>query len=398
MNCANHPEREQAAFCQNCGKPVCNECMRQVGQAVFCEPCLAAKLNTPPAPAAGTVDYTVSGAIPVPPPPPPGSPNPVLAAILGFIPGVGAMYNGQFAKGIVHLIVFAVLVSLSDSHGIFGLFVAGWEFYMAFEAYHTAKARRDGDPLPNPFGLNDLGERMGFGKSWGVTANVYTGGPVPTAVNPVPPPPAPEPVQYAQANVPPPPPSYSGYAGYSSYGVPPIPPIPPIPPMPSFTDAQMLIEADKHRSNFPAGAVVLVALGVIFLLGNTFHRVWSYEWWPFILIALGVWLTIRKMTNIGISMHDDGTATHRWNIIRCLRGSGFLILIGVMGLLDTTHVLPWRHSWPLFLLYWGGFALLERAAYHAAAAEGFSRPVAATPTAVPNDTQHDSAHDDAQGR
>ena len=37
---------------------------------------------------------------------------------------------------------------------------------MAIEAYHTAKARRDGTPLPNPFGLNDLSERLGFGKAW----------------------------------------------------------------------------------------------------------------------------------------------------------------------------------------------------------------------------------------
>ena len=91
-----------------------------------------------------------------------GVPNPMLAGLLGFIPGVGAMYNEQYAKGIVHLIVFAVLVSLTDSHGIFGLFIAGWVFYMVIEAHHTARARRDGIPLPNPFGLNDLGERLGF--------------------------------------------------------------------------------------------------------------------------------------------------------------------------------------------------------------------------------------------
>jgi len=119
MTCANHPDRENVAFCQNCGKPLCQECTRVVGSAVFCEPCLAAKLaGTGPPPAGGTyvgsdsnVNYTVSGT--VPPPPPPGEPNPGLAALLGFIPGVGAMYNGQYAKGVVHLVVFAILVSLT---------------------------------------------------------------------------------------------------------------------------------------------------------------------------------------------------------------------------------------------------------------------------------------------
>jgi hypothetical protein len=87
------------------------------------------------------------------------------------------MYNGQFAKGIVHLAIFAVLVSLSDNvNGIFALFVAGWIFYMVFEAYHTAVARRDGLPLPNAFGFNDIGERMGFGKSWGVVGTARPAG------------------------------------------------------------------------------------------------------------------------------------------------------------------------------------------------------------------------------
>ena len=41
------------------------------------------------------------------------------------------MYNGQYAKGVVHLVVFAILVSLTNENGIFGLFVAGWVCYQA---------------------------------------------------------------------------------------------------------------------------------------------------------------------------------------------------------------------------------------------------------------------------
>src|SRR3984885_6959004 len=171
MTCSNHPDRENVAFCQNCGKPLCQECTRVIGSAVFCEPCLAARLagaGTPPAAGPYTAAepnaaYTAPGAIP---PPMHGEPNPGLAALLGLIPGVGAMYNGQYAKGVVHLIVFAILVSLANENGIFGLFIAGWVCYQVIEAHHTAKARRDGTPLPNPFGLNDLSERLGFGKAW----------------------------------------------------------------------------------------------------------------------------------------------------------------------------------------------------------------------------------------
>src|SRR5207249_1866691 len=78
------------------------------------------------------------------------------AAVLGFIPGVGAFYNGQFAKGFIHVIVFAILIKLADSVDIFGLFVAIWFFYMVVDAYKTAKAKQLGLPLPDPLGLNNL--------------------------------------------------------------------------------------------------------------------------------------------------------------------------------------------------------------------------------------------------
>ncbi len=100
---------------------------------------------------------------------PAGVPNPGTATILGFIPGVGAMYNGQYIKAIVHVLVFVVLISISEHYGIFGIFVAAWVLYQVFDAHQTAKARRDGLPLPDPFGLNELGNAFG-----GHTARPYT--------------------------------------------------------------------------------------------------------------------------------------------------------------------------------------------------------------------------------
>ena len=168
---------ERVAFCQQCGKGLTNATIRRAGSAVYCEPCLVARLEGSAASGAGptAAGWTpVSGAGPAtataggPAGVPTGNePSPWLAAFLGLIPGVGAMYNGQYAKGVAHLVIFAVLSSLSRNvNDIFGLLVAGWIFYQAFDAYHTAAARRDGTTLPNPFGLNDIGDRMGFGKNW----------------------------------------------------------------------------------------------------------------------------------------------------------------------------------------------------------------------------------------
>ena len=145
MNCQNHPESPATVFCRQCGRPLCDACRRDVFGTVFCQ-------EHAPAPA---------------PPPGPGAPyrdqgapqpravhadvSPGLALGLGFIPGVGAIYNGQYAKGLVHAVIFGVLISILDSNAtgglepLFGIMLSVLVFYMAFEAYHTARKRRAGE-------------------------------------------------------------------------------------------------------------------------------------------------------------------------------------------------------------------------------------------------------------
>jgi hypothetical protein len=105
-------------------------------------------------------------------PPPPGGHvmadvSPGLAFFLGWIPGVGAIYNGQYAKGLVHAVIWGILVSVTNSrasHGlepVFGMLIAVWMFYMAFEAYHTARKRRMGEPVDEYSSLIDMSRRRG---------------------------------------------------------------------------------------------------------------------------------------------------------------------------------------------------------------------------------------------
>ena len=150
MNCQNHPEVPATAYCRSCGKAVCDECRRDAFGTVFCaEHAPAPASAAPPPPTAAP-----------PPPAPPGAPgyvyadvSPGLALFLGMIPGVGAIYNGQYAKGLVHAIVFGVLCSLGDaaSHSgtevVFVMMAFSWWAYMVFEAYHTARKRRFGEPV-----------------------------------------------------------------------------------------------------------------------------------------------------------------------------------------------------------------------------------------------------------
>jgi TM2 domain-containing membrane protein YozV len=204
MNCLNHPEISAVAFCRSCGKPLCENCKRGAQGTVFCEehapPYLA------PAYSAPVADPSVS---------------PPLAFVLGLIvPGVGAIYNGQYAKGLVHAIIFGLLVSIISSGSasglepLFGILIAAWVFYMAMEAYHTAVRRRNGGPVDE----------------------------------------------------------------FSS-----------------------LIDLHTRGSRFPAGALVLILVGVLLLLNTTdiipLERILRY--WPALLIVLGVYLLITRLTASG---------------------------------------------------------------------------------------------------
>ena len=160
MNCQNHPETPATAYCRNCGKPVCDACRRDAYGTVFCEEHVPAAM----APGYPPQQAPYSGAA-QPSPYVYTDVSPGLALFLGMIPGVGAIYNGQYAKGLVHAIIFGILCSLIDSraaHGlepVFGILIAVWWFYMVFEAYHTARKRRLGEPVDEYSSLLDLRSR-----------------------------------------------------------------------------------------------------------------------------------------------------------------------------------------------------------------------------------------------
>ncbi len=331
MNCVNHPEAAVTAFCQNCGKGLCTQCSREVQGNVFCEPCLAARVTGAP---------FVPGASGAYPAPPMGAPNPGTATILGFIPGVGAMYNGQYIKAIVHVLVFVVLISITEHYGMFGIFVGAWVLYQVFDAHQTAKARRDGLPLPDPFGLNELGNAFG-----GHSPRPYT----PPVTPPGTPPGTTPPPSFGPGTPPVPPAGAQGqpYAdwaeqvrqqahqfgqqsaewgeqlrqrivaeahqtppfnpgGPGTWGTPPPPPgfvpgaVPPPPgagftPPPGWVPPVPQMELERARRE-PIGAIVLILLGMLFLFNTLgfFNFGWVSHGWPLIIVGIAVWLLARN--------------------------------------------------------------------------------------------------------
>jgi len=78
--------------------------------------------------------------------------SPALAFLLGLIPGVGAIYNGQYVKGLTHAGITGLLLSLANNnHGPSDAFLIlitiAWWIYMPFEAFHTARRRQLGIPV-----------------------------------------------------------------------------------------------------------------------------------------------------------------------------------------------------------------------------------------------------------
>ncbi len=131
MKCAVHPEVDAAGFCRNCGKALCAACSREVRGMIYCETCLADMVAAP--------RQAVQA-----------STNVGLATFLGFMPGVGAIYNGEYVKGLVHACIFAAcVVILSGDHPdwvypAFGIMLGVFVIYMVIDANRVAKAQLAG--------------------------------------------------------------------------------------------------------------------------------------------------------------------------------------------------------------------------------------------------------------
>lgn len=156
MNCYLHPDREASAYCRTCGRPLCAEDQREVYGVVYCQECLARPLGITTQPAPGPQAAPAFAAAPAPAAP--HHPSPGIALLLGFIPGVGAIYNGQYMKAFLQVVIFAFLISMANTGSdftapFFGLGIAIFYFYMLIDSYRTAKQMESGQPVTDIFNL-----------------------------------------------------------------------------------------------------------------------------------------------------------------------------------------------------------------------------------------------------
>lgn len=162
MQCPTCIETTVTAFCRHCGKGVCGQCAVDVQGVPHCAECAAELAQEPPAEprqAAPGPAPSISAARPrARYAAPDDAPHPVLSGVLGFVPGLGAIYNGQYVKGLIHVILFGLLMTIATNleHGLEALFVpliAAFYLYMPIEAVRTAQALRRGEKVDEMSGF-----------------------------------------------------------------------------------------------------------------------------------------------------------------------------------------------------------------------------------------------------
>jgi hypothetical protein len=130
--------------------------------------------------------------------------------------------------------------------------------------------------------------------------------------------------------------------------------------MPPYPDPNL-----SYYQRIPTGAIWLIGLGLLFLLGNThfFYFLHGRFLGPLLLIGIGVWVFVRRMTGTGQGFENDGSAFYHWRLMRAINSAFWLVLSGVIWLLDEVHILSWSRSWPLYMIAAGVMMFVRRTVY-----------------------------------
>jgi len=162
MNYSYHTKNAATVQCSQCARSLCPACDHRIRGFPFCQDCIVAGVEMLRYQQSRTPD---SHAIR-------RQTSPFIATFLSFfVPGLGAAYNGQTSKAIVHFAVFASFFQMAVvTNGVtfFVLGVIGTWLFAAVDACRTAQLMRAGLA---PDAEEDAIARQLYGNpiAWGVT-------------------------------------------------------------------------------------------------------------------------------------------------------------------------------------------------------------------------------------
>jgi hypothetical protein len=138
MNCAYHSRNPAVVQCNGCGRPLCPACDHRIRGFPYCQDCIVAGVEML------RQQSRTSSVMPVVR----RKTSAFVATLLSLIvPGLGAAYNGQTSKAIVHFTIFASffqMATVTDGMSFFVLGVFGTWLFAAVDACRTAQLMRAG--------------------------------------------------------------------------------------------------------------------------------------------------------------------------------------------------------------------------------------------------------------
>lgn len=163
MNCAYHSHNAAVVNCNGCGKSLCPACDHRIKGFPFCQDCIVSGVEL-------LRHHNQSNYAPFVK----KQTSPFIATVLSLIcPGLGAAYNGQTMKALVHFAVFAGLFQMAALTGtaLFVLGFMGMWLYAALDAYRTSQLIRSGVTPDNAEDI--LVKRFsGNPKIWGIVLTI----------------------------------------------------------------------------------------------------------------------------------------------------------------------------------------------------------------------------------
>src|SRR5437870_11792396 len=162
MNCAYHTKNPAVVQCNQCARPLCPACDHRIRGFPFCQDCIVAGVEMLRYQQSRSTDSNVIRR----------KTSPFVATLLSFfVPGLGAAYNGQTSKAIVHFAIFASFFQMAVvTQGLFFfiLGVIGTWLFAAVDACRTAQLMRAG---LSPDAEDDVIARRLYGNpfAWGTT-------------------------------------------------------------------------------------------------------------------------------------------------------------------------------------------------------------------------------------
>jgi len=136
MNCAYHSHNAATVSCNGCGKPLCAACDHRIKGFPYCQDCIVLGVDLLRSHnQSSNASYLKAQT------------SPLAALVLSFIcPGLGAAYNGQTHKALIHFAVsvglFQMAIMMKMPFFVFG--VLGMWLYSAVDAWKTARLIRSG--------------------------------------------------------------------------------------------------------------------------------------------------------------------------------------------------------------------------------------------------------------